>query len=89
MFIVDTGVGHDCDCRGLHFIDFHNKDQATASIRILNVYTEQCLHVWNKSKLRICGRIGCLVYVEVVHLGLLWMYCPDSSASEVMQCLHK
>ena len=89
VFIVDNGVGHDREFRGLHIIDFSTKDQDDSNFRVLNVYTEKCQHTWNKSELRICGRIGSLVYVEVVRLGLLWMYCPNSSASEVSQHLHK
>jgi len=30
VFVVDNGVGHDCECRGFHIIDLSIKDKGNS-----------------------------------------------------------
>ena len=92
MYILHEGIGSVLKLTGLHILTlyYHEYDYQLK----FHDLTGKCVLVWDGNKIRRCGYIKSLVFVEAGRRcaggpGLLWMQHPIPFSTELCECLYK
>ena len=89
VYIINEGVGKALKCRGFQNITINRN----STISIVNCSSHVPIATWDRDKIRRSGCLDSLVFLEAGRrcqggAGMLWMYCPQFSAS-FGKCLHR
>ena len=91
VYILHEGIGGAINITGLHILAVAYNDR---KLKLYKFQTGKCLLTWDGDKIRTCGYIKSLVFVEAGRRclggdGLLWMQHPTPYSTELCECLYR